>query len=398
MEGKEFIKKLDFIEETDRLLPASPGEKPDWKAIEKSPLGSFFPEMESTPQNPLFHGEGDVGTHTRMVCEELTGGAEFWEMTKLQRVGLFTAALLHDAGKIRTTRQEDGCWISPNHSAAGSMLARKLLWQNCGLCGSAEKRQLRELICMLIRWHMQPLHLFGQEDAARRAAKIASAGELIPDFSWKMLCALAEADAKGRIAPDTDEELERIALCRMLAEEAGCLAGPYPFRNAYTKRAFLSGRNVLPGQSLYDDTWGEIVMMSGLPGTGKDTWIRGNLPELPMISLDEIRKEKGIRPADNQGPVIQEAQERAKELLRKRRAFVWNATGLTRDIRQKAVSLFERYGARVRIVYLETEWDTLVQRNRSREAQVPAGVIDRMLARAVPPMPEEAGTVEWLTV
>ena len=95
--------------------------------------------------------------------------------------------------------------------------------------------------------------------------------------------------------------------------------------------------------------------MSGLPGVGKDTWIQRNAPDLPMISLDEIRKELKYSPTHNQGKVANLARERAKELLRQHQHFVWNATNITAQMRESLVALFETYHARVRIVYLETD-------------------------------------------
>ena len=35
--------------------------------------------------------------------------------------------------------------------------------------------------------------------------------------------------------------------------------------------------------------------MSGLPGAGKDTWVRTNLPDWPAVSLDAVR----VRPGDD---------------------------------------------------------------------------------------------------
>lgn len=154
----------------------------------------------------------------------------------------------------------------------------------------------------------------------------------------------------------------------------------------------------MPDQSLYDDTWGEVIMMSGLPGTGKDTWIRDHVPEYPVVSLDDIRKELDVLPTDNQGIVIQKAKELAKAYLRNHQPFVLNATNVTKEIRQKYINLFERYGARVRIVYLETDWNTQLQRNSSRAAEVPVEAIGKMLRKTVLPLPEEAQTVEWISV
>lgn len=138
-----------------------------------------------------------------------------------------------------------------------------------------------------------------------------------------------------------------------------------------------------------------MIMLSGLPGTGKDTWVQNNHPDLPMVSLDEIRKAKRIRQEDNQGIIIQAAQEQAREYLRKKQPFIWNATNLTKEARQKLIGLFERYGAGVRIVYLETAWNSRIERNSGRNNAVPESVVGKMLEKTILPTPEEAQTVIW---
>ena len=84
-----------------------------------------------------------------------------------------------------------------------------------------------------------------------------------------------------------------------------------------------------------------------------------------------------------------------KTLLRKKRPFVWNATNVTADLRQRQVQLFTSYHASVRIVYLETEWNEELRRNKHRAAAVPEDAILRMLAKLTPPEPFEAHRVEW---
>lgn len=173
--------------------------------------------------------------------------------------------------------------------------------------------------------------------------------------------------------------------------------GPYPFRSAHTQRVLLRGGSVWRDQALYDDTWGEVILMCGLPGTGKDAWIRAHHPDLPVVSLDDLRQELETEPTDNQGRVVQAARERAKALLREKRPFVWNATSLT-SLRAQQIDLFEQYHARVRVVYLETAWEENLRRNGSRPDAVPEDVIDRMLARLEPPERFEAQAVEWICV
>ena len=117
--------------------------------------------------------------------------------------------------------------------------------------------------------------------------------------------------------------LEQVDLCAELAQENNCYDHPFAFRSAYTKYSYLTGKDIALEVELYDDTWGEVILMSGLPGTGKDTWITEHYPNLTMISLDEIRKEFKISPMDNQSKVVEIARERSRELLRKKQPFVW---------------------------------------------------------------------------
>lgn len=387
---------MTWNEQLAQCMPAFPSREIPWERIDRLFAGNSFQRMKSTPQNPVYHGEGDVYLHTQMVCRELIALPEFPLLPVRQQQALFLAALLHDIGKTETTRLEDGAWTSPHHASTGSHMARTLLWQDWGMCGNMDALSFRETVCTLIRWHMLPVRLMEQRDPEKRVRVLAAAGALARDFSWHLLCLLSRADVLGRIAADSADCLTQTELSRMLAEESSCLHAPYPFPDAFTAHACLSGRNVAPDQPLYDDTWGETVMVCGLPGTGKDTWIRNTLPDTPMISLDHIRRELGIKPTDNQGLVIQTAKERARSLLRRKQPFVWNATDTTRETREKLIRLFENYGARVRLVYLETDVQTRLARNAGRPEAVPESAVSSMLARTVPPMPEEAQTVEWI--
>ena len=79
-----------------------------------------------------------------------------------------------------------------------------------------------------------------KENPEKKARKVGSIGELAEDFSWKLLCMLAEADVKGRIAEDIEEELALVSLAWMIAEEAGCLCSPCHFADSHTRRAYDS--------------------------------------------------------------------------------------------------------------------------------------------------------------
>lgn len=382
------------------LLISATKQKIDWTGIE-SALSLFVQSMGRTEQNPQFHLEGDVWTHTKMVCQELVKLASFQALNEQQQQAAFLGALLHDVGKIPTTRWEDGRWTSPNHTLVGSKMARQFLWQELGLCGTVEKQQLRETVCNLIRYHSLPPHAIDDDSGKRKLMSVAANGQNCPLLTVELLCVLCEADALGRTCrqqQERDRMVEQVQLCREFARENGCLFEPFPFPSPHTQYTYLSGKEIVPEVELYDDTWGQVILMSGLPGTGKDTWIREHYAHLPMVSLDEIRRELKISPTESQNKVAEIGKERAKELLRKKQPFVFNATNLSPLVRSKQLNLFTQYHASTQILYLETEWKEQLRRNGSRRDAVPEQTIGHMMRELVLPEAREAYQVDWQCV
>ena len=379
------------------LLPA-PGSSIDWDALGSTALGKLFDGMRATKQDAEYHAEGNVFEHTRLVTEELIKLPVYAESDERGRTVLFFAAILHDIGKIRCTRVENGRLTSPHHAATGARMAREFLWRELGMAGEGSKQTMREGICALIRYHTFPPFAIKSDDPELKILKIASMAELTPDFSMRRLCALEVADVLGRVGSGAEDYLERIEYCRMLSEELGVLDAPYAFTSEYSERAYFLLKTRWRDDSVYDDSFGEVILLSGLPGTGKDTWISQHASALPVISLDDIREKLRISPTSDQGEVIAEAYSMARELLRRRQPFVWNATSTVRDLRSKVISLAEQYGASVRIVFLETEWECELKRNRERERSVPEARIGKMLAKLEIPERFESVRVEWKCV
>ncbi|HEY8379467.1 MAG TPA: AAA family ATPase [Nannocystis sp.] len=339
--------------------------------------------MAACPQDPEHHGEGDVWTHTKMVCEALVALPAWQRLPADDREILFAAALLHDIAKPVCTRIEDGRITQPGHSPRGALMVRAMLYK----LGVAPA--VRERIAGLVRHHQVPFFLIDQTDALRRAAAISLA------LRCDHLALLTRADALGRVCKDPQRLLDNIDLFVDYCAEHNCLDRPWAFPSDHTRFVYFRSEGRDPRYPVHDDTRCEIVLMSGLPGSGKDHWIAHNL-DLPVISLDALRDEQGVDPAGPQHAVIHAARERAREHLRRGQPFVWNATNLTRDLRGRLVDLCRDYGARVRIVFLDTPYRRLLRQNREREAQVPVAVIERMLARWEPPDLTEAHRVDWI--
>ena len=380
------------------MVPDAPSWNIDWTSIESSVLKQCADEMKRTPQSPRWHAEGDVWTHTMMVCESLVSMPQYRELPLFQRRILFLSALLHDLGKTITTRRDGQDLVSPGHASKGALMVREMLWRDFGMCGTEELMHLREAIASLVKYHSFPPYALEKEGNVRKMVSIAATSELVPCFSLRLLYLLSKADALGRECEDKEDFTAQVDMFAELAAEHGCLDGPVKFASDNTRRAYFSGREVWPEQELYDESWGEVLIMCGLPGTGKDYWISRNCKGMPVVSLDDIRRKYKISPQGPQGYVASLGKEEAKDLLRQHQPFVWNATSITVDIRRQLIDLFESYGAAVRIVYLETDMKTQLHRNINRQFPVPESVIGNMLRKLSLPEIHEARKVEWINV
>jgi predicted kinase len=189
--------------------------------------------------------------------------------------------------------------------------------------------------------------------------------------------------------------LDDIEVFRLLAEDEGCLHQPKAFADAYTRRSYFRGASVLPQYSLYREVQGsQVIMLAGLPASGKDTWVSQHAADLAVVSFDDARQELGLSHGDK-GPVAQYAIDKAKTLLRRREPFVWNSTHLSQQMRKKTLDLLYSYDADVQLVYLEQSERELMRRNARRDTTLRNKDIERMYFRWEVPTPVEADRVEY---
>ncbi len=373
------------------LPELAPGAPVDEAAL-AAWIEPFVPaaELAATPQDEAFHAEGDVWTHTRLAIQALIGSPAYAAATPAARRILAAAVLLHDIGKPSTTRFEAGKLTSRGHSARGEHLARVALWRR-GVPFAA-----REHVCALIRHHQVPF--YGVTRAPADAIRLAIRLSLLLRNDW--LTAVADADGRGRRCADPADQVRIVDHCALWAEhcrELGVLDLARPFATPHTRRVWLESEPGArdPDVPAHDDTACEVTLMAGLPASGKDSWLRAHRPELPVISLDRLRGQLDVEPDDPQSEVIAAAREQARRYLRAGTSFAWNGTNLTPALRGQLLELFRGYRARTHIVYCEAAPEELQTRNRTREARVPIGVIDRMLQRWTVPDPTEAHEVTY---
>lgn len=327
--------------------------------------------MADCEQDPIWHPEGDVWTHTRLVCESLAGTPDWRALSRSAQNEAEWAAVLHDVAKPRTLARIDGRLSNPRHSIKGTRMAREIL---AALDAPFESR---ERVCGLVRHHGWPPHFDESNDPQRQ---VIHSSWLAPNDA---LFALAYADQLGRSSEDRETSMEWIRLWRLQAEELGAFRQPFPFANAHARFLFyrdaLSSLHYAPREPTFT-----VTMTCGLPGSGKSTWLAENF-DGPIVELDAIRCELRTAGSDDQGQVQQLAKERCREYLRRGESFAFDATSLDPRMRARNIRLFAGYQARIRIVHPTTSLQSSLANNATRERPVPDKAMRDMARRFEPP-------------
>lgn len=358
----------------------------EWESLERQ--FSWVADMKDVPQHKKHHAEGDVAVHTQMVLDELVRLPQYAELSEQDKEMLWAAALLHDVEK-RSTSEDNGYGnISANgHARKGERTVRTILYKEV-----PTPFYIREKIAALVRYHGLPLWLMEKLEPAKKIHGISLR------IDTRYLKMLAEADARGRKCEDIQSLLDSLDLFELFCKEEGCWGKSLDFATPNARFQYFDTIDGYIGYVPFDDFKSEVVMLSGLPGMGKDNYVQSLKTDIPVISLDAIRRKHKYSPTDRTatGRVVQEAKEQAREYLRNGQNFIWNATNITSLMRQQLVDLFTLYGAKVKIVYLEKPYDIWRSQNKNREYSLPEDVLNRMLDKLEIPQLTEAHEVEYI--
>ena len=352
--------------------------QPNWDVIESF---DWVERMQECPQDAIYHAEGDVWTHTRMVIEELLNDTDYQRLEGNAQYILFISALLHDIAKPVCTFKENGRIKSPKHAAVGEKITRELLWN--------ADFEIREIVASLVRLHGLPIWSIDKNNPQR---SVISSSLRLPN-EWLYL--LAKADAKGRNCTDKADFLLRIELFKELCLENECFHNTKAFHNAHSRFKFFQTDIDNYPSMIYDDTAFEMIILSGIAGSGKDSIQKKDFKDYPSVNLDAIREIHKIKPTDKdaQGKVVQIAYEQAKEYCRKKQSFVWNSTNLTLDLRSKLIRTLSVYNPCFKIYYVETPIEKIFSR---RQNDIPLDVLKRMIRQLDMPLSTEVHDVNYI--
>jgi tRNA nucleotidyltransferase (CCA-adding enzyme) len=170
-------------------------ERVGWTAVASPQLAALV----GVEQDPVWHPEGDVFTHTCHVLdfwsEHLRTGDPYEDLV------IALAAWAHDFGKASTTAFVDGRWRAHDHEAAGIAPTREWLADaQFPLVDGMRRDRLTDEVTVLVASHLAPVTLHKQQSGDKAIRRLAQKVGRID-----RLVRLAHADQGGRPPLDNRE-------------------------------------------------------------------------------------------------------------------------------------------------------------------------------------------------
>lgn len=343
----------------------------NWELINSIP---DFGILKSIPQTPKWHKERCVWNHTKLVVDNMIN-----ELSKRQVDNsrdyyklMVCAALCHDLGKATTTEwsEKKQDYISYNHAYSSDKITRRLFYD--------EDVELREKLCSLVRLHMDIRHVLDNEEQA-----ISNLTQLYNSCyaSLEDLLLLNLCDTLGSIN-DIESKEDIFDINNKL-------------NDLISVNISSKGVNKFSYQLDSSQPQFTVYFMIGLPGSGKDTYIKNNLNEFPTICRDDIRKELGIQGDKPMGMKKEEnlvtkiVEEIMKELCEKEQSFIINNTNLKQKYRDNFKRIISKSKYNPKIIYIYVEASSIDINKERRRGQIDGSVIDNMFNKFDFPLPSE---------
>lgn len=322
--------------------------------------------------NP-YHLEGDVLTHTLMVYSHISKLArplEFYQMS----------AMLHDIGKIDTRaviEKDNGKKVVrfANHEGLSFLLASDILkaYSKHVYNEIAEKEIKACLFAIANHGVFKDNQNMLDYDYAQNALRP------FDKLSLDMLSELITADRKGRLMK-ADVKFKDIDVVGHILDAEHI--APLDIKETYHKK--------------------EMVMMIGLPRSGKSTYIKTHLGDYYQISRDALIMEscptaQTYAEAWNsvdQKEIDEKLMKEAQSAFKTEDKIVIDMTNMSKKSRKKWLTLAKRNAFFTKAYVMGTDVDTCVDRSVSPTKPIPEEVIWNMAKRFTFPLGDEFDFVD----
>ena len=171
---------------------------------EMDQLDHWFPELKELiglEQDPVFHPEGDVWTHTMEVIDRAAG----YRDKVSEPFSFMLLALTHDLGKIVTTEEKNGRIHAYEHETKGLPLVESFLRR------ILNENDVIDYVLNMVPLHMKPNVAAHSKPALKSTNRLFDQAEAPEDLIWFAAADRPVFAGKETFSGDTEFLLERLA-------------------------------------------------------------------------------------------------------------------------------------------------------------------------------------------
>ena len=321
-----------------------------------------FAALKTLHQSPKWHSESEfVSGHVERVANECKSWIECkHNLDEEFAVILMMSALFHDIGKATTTflKESDNMWHHYGHEVESEKITRRILW-DLGY-------RLREKICGIVRWHMEPFNIIRSKDPVSKIIDLQN-----KVYSLRSLYYVKKFDMRG--SRSADPELTKFDLILLDSFADICMS----------LNCFHSKNNIDDIKKKINDLTNKkpkltVEMYIGLPGAGKDTAIAASMSDgkdRAIICRDDIRVELGfceegekyLGTNDEENKVTEVFNRKLKDAAESGKVIVLNNMNNRRKYRDAYKQMLKDYNVCWKYIYVEaSELNKNIERRKGQ--------------------------------
>ena len=321
-----------------------------------------FAALKTLHQSPKWHSESEfVSGHVERVANECKSWIECkHNLDEEFAVILMMSALFHDIGKATTTffKESDNMWHHYGHEVESEKITRRILW-DLGY-------RLREKICGIVRWHMEPFNIIRSKDPVSKIIDLQN-----KVYSLRSLYYMKKFDMRG--SRSADPELTKFDSILLDSFADICMS----------LNCFHSKNNIDEIKKKINDLTNKkpkltVEMYIGLPGAGKDTAIAASMSDgkdRAIICRDDIRIELGycgegekyLGTNEEENKVTEVFNRKLKDAAEAGKVIVLNNMNNRRKYRDAYKQMLKDYNVCWKYIYVEaSELNKNIERRKGQ--------------------------------